>query len=393
MDLTFGLISADSHAAFDPETYTSRMSVKKWGDLIPRVVQVKENGSIVDRWSIYSKVSDNDVCNCPALMGEPFPTFPKRWEEVPATAYDPRERLKALDQDGIDAEVLFPNPPGGTFFEYGDREFELDVVRAYNDALTDWARVSDRYLPLAIIAYLSEPQTIAREIERAASGGHRGINCLGEMPAPLPHLTDPYWYPVWNVCQELDLPVHIHGSAGVRAGASVRKWSGYTPRQAHSAMTATSAVTPAQVVPHLIFSGLTEKFPRLKIVFAEAGIGGLNYVLAACDHEWELRRLWTEGLTTRPSEAVRRQIYVNFWFEAEGIKLRHDIGIDNIMWESDFPHVASYYPRSWHEVNRVLDGVPAQDRRKLLYENAIRLYQIEATLPEKMTSRDELPCN
>jgi uncharacterized protein len=312
---------------------------------------------------------------------------------VPATAYDPRTRLKPLDQDGIDAEVLFPNPPGGTFFEYKDRDFELDIVRAYNDSLSDWTRVSDRYLPLAIVAYLSEPETVAREIERAASGGHRGINCLGEMPAPLPHLTDPYWYPVWDVCQELDLPVHIHGSAGVRAGGSVRKWSGYTPRQAHSAMTATSAVTPAQVVPHLIFSGLTEKFPRLKIVFAEAGIGGLNYVLAACDHEWESRRLWTEGLTTRPSETVRRQIYVNFWFEAEGIKLRHDIGIDNIMWESDFPHVASYYPRSWQEVNRVLEGVPAQDRRKLLYENAIRVYRLNATLPEKTISREELPCN
>ena len=355
MDLIYGLISADSHAAFAPDTYTSRMSAGRWGDRIPLVVEVKANGSAVDRWSIYGKISDNDVCNCPALMGEPFPTFPKRWEEVPATAYNPVERLKALDQDGIDAEVLFPNPPGGTFFEYGDRDFELDVVRAYNDALSEWGRASDRYLPLAIVAYLSEPETIAREIERAASGGHRGINCLGEMPAPLPHLTDPYWYPVWDVCQQLDLPVHIHGSAGVRAGASVRKWSGYTPRQAHSAMTATSAVTPAQVVPHLIFSGLTEKFPRLKIVFAEAGIGGLNYVLAACDHEWESRRLWTEGLTTRPSETVRRQIYVNFWFEAEGIKLRHDIGIDNIMWESDFPHVASYYPRSWHEVNRVLE--------------------------------------
>ena len=138
--------------------------------------------------------------------------------------------------------------------------------------------------------------------------------------------------------------MHIHGSAGVRAGASVRKWSGYTPRQAHSAMTATSAVTPAQVVPHLVFSGLLGRFPRLKIVFAEAGIGGLNYVLAACDHEWQTRRLWTEGLATRPSTIVREQIYVNFWFEAEGIKLRHDIGINNIMWESDFPHVASYSP-------------------------------------------------
>jgi predicted TIM-barrel fold metal-dependent hydrolase len=393
MELTHGLISADSHAAFDRDTYTTRMSVSKWGDRIPRVVEAKDNGGFIHRWSVYGKVSDGDVCNCPALMGEPFPTFPKRWEEVPRTAYDPRERLKALDIDGVDAEVLFPNPPGGTFFEFGDPEFEQDVVRAYNDALSDWARASDRYLPLAIIPYLSEPKAIAREIERAASSGHRGINCLGETPKSLPHLTDPHWYPVWDICQGLEMPVHIHGSAGLRAGASVRKWSGYTPRQAHSAMTATSAVTPAQIIPHLIFSGITERFPRLKFVFAEAGIGGLNYVLAACDHEWEARRLWTEGITTRPSEVVRRQIYVNFWFEAEGIKLRQDIGVENIMWESDFPHVASYYPRSWQEVKRVLEGVPPEDRRKLLYENALRVYRVKATVPEKNMSRDEPSCS
>lgn len=381
MEIKHKLISADSHAAFDPETYTSRMSAGKWGEKIPRVVEVEDNGQRVHRWSIYGKVHNGNVCNCPAVMGEPFPTYPKRWEEVPKTAYEPLARLKALDADGVDAEVLFPNPPGGTFFENKDAEFELDAVRAYNDALGEWTRASDRYLPLAILPYLSEPKTIAREIEHAASVGHRGINCLGEAPKRLPHLTDPYWYPVWTICQELDIPVHIHGSAGLRAGSSVRKWSGYSPRQAHSAQTATSAVTPAQVIPQLIFSGLTERFPRLKFVFAEAGIGGLNFVRAACDHEWESRRLWTTGLATRPSDTVRRQMYVNFWFEAEGIKLRHDIGIDNIMWESDFPHVASYYPRSWQEIERVLEGVPADDRRKVLYENALRVYRIDATLP------------
>jgi predicted TIM-barrel fold metal-dependent hydrolase len=381
MEIKHKLISADSHAAFDPETYTSRMSASKWGEKIPRVVEVGDNGERVHRWSVYGEVESGNVCNCPAVMGEPFPTYPKRWEEVPKTAYEPLERLKALDADGVDAEVLFPNPPGGTFFEFKDAAFELDVVRAYNDALGEWARASDRYLPLAILPYLSDPKIIAREIERAASAGHRGINCLGESPKGLPHLTDAHWYPLWSVCQELDIPVHIHGSAGLRAGASVRKWSGYSPRQAHSAQTATSAVTPAQVIPQMIFSGLTERFPRLKVVFAEAGIGGLNFVLAACDHEWESRRLWNAGLATRPSEIVRRQMYVNFWFEAEGIKLRHDIGIDNIMWESDFPHVASYYPRSWQEVERVLEGVPAEDRRKVLYENALRVYRIDATVP------------
>jgi predicted TIM-barrel fold metal-dependent hydrolase len=378
MEIKHGLISADSHAAFDRDDFIRRMSAAKWGDRIPRVVEVEDKkGRRVHRWTVYDGRPQDSVCNCPALMGDPFPTYPDRWDEVPRTAYDPRQRLTALDKDGIDAEVLFPNPPGGNYFEFADVSFELDVVRAYNDALTEWSRASDRYLPLAIIPYLSSPATIAREIERAVAGGHRGINVLGQMPESLPHLTDPHWDPLWRVCQELDVPIHFHGSAGLRAGSSVRKWSGYTPRQAHSAATATSAVTPAQIIPQLIFSGVTERFPLLKCVFAEAGIGGLNYVLAACDHEWEGRHLWTEGIVTRPSETVRRQMYVNFWFEAKGVQLRHHIGIDNIMWESDFPHVASFYPRSRESVERVLEGVPLEDRRKLLYENAVRVYRIE----------------
>lgn len=382
MEIKYGLISADSHAAFDRDTFTSRMSASKWGDRIPHVAATQGNGKTSDGWSVYGHPPRGNVCNCPAVMGEPFPTWPSRWEEVPKIAYDPQERLKALAIDRVDAEVLFPNPPGGSYYEFGDVDFELDVVRAYNDALADWTRVSDRYLPLVILPYLSEPKIIAREIERAVLNGHRGVNVSGKMPKGLPHLAAPHWYSVWDACQQLNVPVHFHGSAGLSAGASAKKWNGYTTRQAHSASTSTSSVTPAQIIPQLIFSGVLEQFPRLKCVFAEAGIGGLNYVLAACDHEWECRHLWTEGITMRPSETVRRQMYVNFWFEAEGIKLRHDIGINNIMWEADFPHVASYYPRSWESIERVLEGVPPDDRRKLLYENALRVYQIEATKPQ-----------
>ena len=344
---------------------SERMSASKWGERIPHIVELNENGKRVDRWSVYGEPQHGNVANCPALMGEPFPTYPKLYEEIPKAYHDPQARLAMLDADGVDAEVLFPNPPGGTFFECGDVEFELDVVRAYNDALAEWYRASDRYVPLAVVPYLSSPEVIKRELERAAAAGHRGVNLMGQMPKGQPHITDPYWYPVWDVCQALELPIHFHGSAGLSAGSSVRKWSGYSPRQAHSAQTATSAVTPAQIVPQFIFSGITERFPGLVSVFPEAGVGSLNYVIAACDHEWESRHLWTEGVITRPSEIVRRQMYVNFWFEAEGIKLRDDIGVDNIMWESDFPHVASYYPHSWREVDRVLEGVsesrPAQD--------------------------------
>ena len=115
-------------------------------------------------------------------MGEPFPTYPKLYEEIPKAYHDPKARLAMLDADGVDAEVLFPNPPGGSFFEFGDVEFELDVVRAYNDALAEWYRASDRYLPLAIVPYLSSPEVIKLEIERAAAAGHRGVNLMGQMP-------------------------------------------------------------------------------------------------------------------------------------------------------------------------------------------------------------------
>ena len=87
-------------------------------------------------------------------MGEPFPTYPKLYAEIPKAYHDPLARLEALDADGVDAEVLFPNPPGGTFFESGDVEFELDAVRAYNDALAEWRRASDRYVPLGDRAVL-----------------------------------------------------------------------------------------------------------------------------------------------------------------------------------------------------------------------------------------------
>ena len=396
VEIKYGLISADSHAAFDRHDFTSRMSAAKWGDKIPQVVPSPKEGE--DGWSVYGRRPSGEergLANCPALMGDPFPHWPRRWDDVPRTCYDPVERLKALDIDGVDAEVLFPGSPGASYDRYGDPEFELDAVRAYNDILSDWVHVSDRYWPLAGLPWLQPPEIIAREVERAVEGGHRGINVMAKTPRGLPALTDPHWDPIWDVCQSLGVPVHIHGSAGIGAGTSQRSWSGYSERQGHAASTSTSAVTPAQVIPHLIVSGLPARFPNLKFVFAEAGIGGLSYALSTCDHEWEAHRLWTEGISERPSETIRRQFFANFWFEEEGIKLRHDIGIDNIMWESDFPHVPCYYPHSRNETARVVTGVPLEDRRRVLFENALRVYGMKATvspsLPRDLYDPDPAP--
>ncbi len=381
MEFKYRLISADSHAAFDRDAFTSRMSAK-WGDRIPRVVEVEHDGRSVHRWTYYGNAprpEGSGVCNCPALMEDrSFPHFPQRWEEVPRAAFDPQARLEALDIDGVDAEVLFHGPD---VYEFRDADFELDFVRVANDAMGEWTQVSDRYLPLAQVPWLSGAQAVAREIGRAVvECGHRGVHLHAQTPRPLPHLGDPYWDPVWAVCQELGVPVNFHGSAGLDAGVGKReaRWRGYSPRQGHSAHVTPSCVTPAQVIPHLIFSGITERFPNLNFVFAESGIGGLTYALATCDHEWESRHLWTEGIATRPSDTIARQIYLNFWYEAAAPLLHHG-GVDNIMWESDLPHIPCFYPKSREAAERVLEGVPTADRRKLLYENAARLYRLQLT--------------
>lgn len=387
MEIKYGLISCDSHAQPDKDAFTSRMSQARWGDAIPHLMETTDKAHMavamdrpVQRWVAHGQVVGNrGVVNCPTVMNDPMRKyFPQHWDEVPSYVYNPADRLSALDKDGVDAEVLFPNDPvqSGCFFQ-GNAEFELDCVRAYNDTLAEWREVSERYVPLAIIPYMSGIDVTVAEVQRAVQKGHRGIVMLAEPSQNLEglkHFNDPYWDPLWAACQDLDVPIHWHASGGLRL--SMPRWSGYTRNQEQAVGPSGGFSVQAQFIPNLIFSGVLDRYPRSKWVCAETGLGWVNYILDGCDHEWERRHLWTEGILTRPSELFRRQIYVDFWYEEAGIRQRHHIGLENIMWESDYPHSTSTYPESWQFVNRTLAGVPAEEKKLLLYGNAMRVYHL-----------------
>jgi len=199
------------------------------------------------------------------------------------------------------------------------------------------------------------------------NAGHMGINMLGDPSVAvkgLKNLGDPSWEPLWDACQQLGVGVHLHASAALPESCRCRAGKGLATGKAHCVSTLRNFCTATQFVPYLIFSRMLDKFPRLNWVFAETGLGWVSSVLEACDCEWEKRHLWTEGILTRPSDLFRRQIYVDFWFETVGIQLRDCIGIDNILWESDFPHITSTYPHSWDAVDHSLKGVSASDREK-----------------------------
>ena len=391
MEIKHGLISCDSHAQLDRDNWLKRMP-KKFGDAIPQVRETDDpthmavdwGEGTVERWFIKGQVVGNrGVVNCPTAMLDPKwgeagarrKYFPQRWSDAPITVYDPLERLKALDYDGVDAEVLFPNDPiqGAAFFQ-SDAEFELACVQAYNDGVAEWRQVSERYIPLAILPYLNGIETTVAEAERAAKTGHKGIVMLAEPRQTnkvLKHFNDPYWDPLWAVCQDLGIPVHWHAGGGLRL--FMPPWSGYT-RNESQAQAANVMFTQAQFLPNVIFSGVLDRYPLLKWVCAETGLGWVNYILEGCDHEWERRHLWTEGLLTRPSDLFHRQMYVDFWYEEVGIQLRHQIGMENIMWESDYPHSTSTWPESWKFIERTLAGVPQEERNQLQYGNALKLY-------------------
>jgi predicted TIM-barrel fold metal-dependent hydrolase len=380
VEIRHGLISADSHVVTDRNAFLDRMSQGKFGERIPHVREVETKGQKADRWVVNGRpLRTRGVVNCPAVMGDPARNaYPQRWDEVPGKVFLPQERLKALDSDGIDAEVLFPNDPS-SFHQYNDADFELACVQAYNDSLAEWIRASDRFISLAMVPLLSSMETLVAEVRRAAINGHRGIVmfALPSLMVPtLAHISEPFWYPLWETCQELNMPIHYHASAGLARKLTFPEWDGYTPYQQHAAFTVPTSVWPAQIVPNLIFSGIAYRFPRLKSVFAETGIGSVSCVQSACDHEWERRQLWRHGLDQRPSALIRQQVYVNFWYEQAGIDLRHAVGVDNIMWESDYPHIASTYPDSWKFVERSLRGVPGDERKKMLYGNALSLYRL-----------------
>jgi predicted TIM-barrel fold metal-dependent hydrolase len=393
LDIKYGLISCDSHAQLDKDAFLKRMP-SKWGDKIPQVKEMSDKKFLAvdwgnekfERWFVNGEpYGPRGVSNCPTVMQDPKygeagmhrAYFPQYWHEVPDYVYDPVKRLGALDKDGVDAEVLFQNDPvqSATFFQGKDPAFELDCAKAYNDAVADWRRVSERYIPLAVAPYLGGIETTVGEVERAVKNGHKGLVMMAEpsnMGQGLKHFNDRYWDPLWASAQDMDISIQWHASAGVRL--DIPTWKGFTRNESQAVGPTQSFSSIAQFIPNLIFSGVLDRYPTLKWVCAETGLGWVTYILEGCDHEWERRHLWTEGLIDRPSDLFRRQIYVDFWYEKAGVELRHKVGIKNIMWESDYPHSTSTWPESWDFVNRTLAGVPQEDRDAMCWKNAYELY-------------------
>jgi predicted TIM-barrel fold metal-dependent hydrolase len=369
-------ISVDEHVQEHPEVWTKRMSRAKWGERIPHV-EHSSNG--VESWVVDGRKIDlAGVADCGAAMAERTKN-PQRWVDVPAAVYDPKERLKTMDAAGIDYAVLYPTVAGvggQSFGRMEDRELELACVQAYNDwLLEEWGGASERFVSQCITP-LGPVDAVVDEIRRCVAKGHRGV-IYPSIPMELrdvPHINDSTYDPIWATCQELTVPICFH--AGASSQIQIPAYEGYSPALAAAVQSITRPASSVSVLVNLLISKILMRFPQLKVVLAESGLGWGAYLLEYTDFQATGDQLPQNGYDLMPSELFKRQCYLVGWYDKASLRVRRYVGTENILWSSQFPQATSTWPKTKDALIRSFEGVDEDDKQKILWENAAKLYKI-----------------
>ena len=285
----------------------------------------------------------------------------------------PELRLTDQERDGVQAEVMYGLLGAGNTMT--DREASLELYRIYNDWLANFCSYDRRrFVGLASIPSHTVEVAVA-ETHRVARIGLGGLD-ISYSYDMIP-LWDPYWDPFWQAAAEVDLPVHFH-TVGPPPSATARE--SIAENYKHAGVATRKAVFQlymATILASIIHGGALERFPRLRIVLGESGIGWIPYVLDRMDHEFEDRynRLLTQ-LKMKPSDYWRRQCRATFQNDRIGAKLLDDLGVENIMWGSDYPHSDGVFPDSQEYIQRQFGHLPETTQRKITCENAGKFYRL-----------------
>jgi predicted TIM-barrel fold metal-dependent hydrolase len=302
------------------------------------------------------------------------------WEEIRPGCYDPVERVKDMDVDGVLASLCFPSLPGfgGTIFnQLEDRELALACIRAYNDFQTEeWAgSATGRLFAMVLLPYW-DPQLAVDELQRTAAEGAVAV-AFTENPYRLrfPSIHDParYWDPVFAAAQEAELPLCLHFGSSSRV---VRA----SPDAPRSIQSVASPLNSQFAFIDWIFSGVFERFPGLQVVFSESYIGWVPFILEHCDRHWEHHFAWTgirDELPRAPSEYFRRNMSVCLVYEPSGAEDIERIGVDKVLAEADYPHPDSQWPNTRQVLEAYLKDLNAADRMKVLRTNAEELFRLD----------------
>lgn len=364
------LISVDDHLIEPAHVWTSRLP-RRYREDGPKVVEDEEGRQV---WlydgEIYPHLALNAVAGKPR---EEWNRDPVRYDQMRRGCFDPVERVKDLDLAGVQAQLCFPSFPGfaGTVFTRAkNKKLALECVRAYNDFMIDeWcAAAPNRFIPLIMLP-LWDPLEAVDEIRRTAAKGAKAIT-FPESPTPLglPSFHTDYWDPVFAAGEEANVPFCLHfGSSSTRPSTAPD-----APRAVEISLMACNSMF---AMSDLIFSPVFHKFPDIKIVMSEGGIGWIPYLLERLDYTWERHKYYIDiDRNARPSDLFRRNMWGCFIEDESGLQNLSKIGADRVMWELDYPHADSAWPEGRQHAEKQLSAIPDDVASLIVEENARRVF-------------------
>ena len=381
------IVSVDDHLVEHPRVWHDRLpaAMREAG---PRIVEMDGKHIWNYDGDMFPTIGLNAVAGKPP---EEWGMDPVRYEDMIPGCYDPTARVADMDLDGVQAALCFPSFPGfagGTFHRAKDKDLALLCLKAWNDfSIDEWcATAPDRYIPLAILPTWDIDAAV-EEAKRVADKGARTIS-FPDSPVPLglPSFHSDHWDRLWHVCSDANIPVSLHfGSGSYVPGFSFSMTKAIpgqmvTPDAPFAVATTLFSTNLMWTTVDLLFSGKLQQFPNLQFSLAEGGIGWVPYILERVDYVWERHRYYQAiDFDTRPSDLFHKHFWGCFIDDEHGLKNRHEVGIDRIMLEIDFPHSDSNWPNSRKRAAEVLADIPDEECALMVEDNARRMLSFPRT--------------
>ncbi|MCO5317093.1 MAG: amidohydrolase [Microthrixaceae bacterium] len=390
------IISVDDHVIEPPGVWQDRLA-ERFKEAGPRSIRQKgrmdfvggvfsfepdDDGLEGDWWTFEGK--QYPLTRLEAAVGfdrDEVQVLPITYEGMRKGCWDRDARLEDMDANWTEASMAFPSSfvrfCGQRFYEADDKDLADACVKAYNDwQVEEWcAGTGGRLIPL-IIVQLWDPELAAAEVRRNAA---RGVHAMTFSEIPpylgLPSVHDPngYWDPLFEACAETDTVVNMH----IGSSSKMPSTSADAPAAVGSTLTFNNAMAS---MTDFLFSGVLVRYPTLKLAYSEGQIGWIPYIIERADKVWEENRGWGgigDKVPEPPSTYYYRQIYGCFFDDAYGLDNIERVGVDNVCFETDYPHSDSTWPVSREVAHKQMGHLPAEVRRKLVRGNAIELLGLD----------------
>jgi predicted TIM-barrel fold metal-dependent hydrolase len=367
------ILSSDSHVFEPPDLWTTCIDTRfkhraprmqRVGDVDHLVV---EGGQVIAGIGLISRAGAR--FEAPETI-----SAHGRFEDVHTGGYDPEQHLTDMQLDGVAGEVLYPSQ-GLFYFKVTDSQLMSAIFRTYNDWLAEFCRTDPERLKGIAMINLDDVQEGINELERTAKMGFAGA-MITEYPPENRRYDHPEYEPFWAAAQDLAMPLSLH--TATRREGKIRGVGEKTIRDASSR--STKVFYPATSLCDMIFSGVFERYPRLQLAIVEFELAWVPHLLASMDYTYRERHeeaLYRFKDAMGPRDFFHRNVFLSFQEDEIGIRLRDIIGVDNMMWGSDYPHSESTFPKSREILDRILVGVSQDDRAKIVGGNTARLYNFD----------------